>query len=103
MMFKSLLASGRRGFAAISLPPSLSRPPAIGPFQVFDRGAKQIQKDRAATRDGGQRSRTVDYVRDEIADRMMERLFVRYTGPASMCILQAEFVAGYQAQVQQDS
>jgi NADH dehydrogenase [ubiquinone] 1 alpha subcomplex assembly factor 5 len=85
MIFKSLLSSGRRGFAAISTPPPISRPPAIGPFQVFDRGAKQIQKDRAATRDGGQQSRTVDYVRDEIADRMMERLFVRSFQTRILC------------------
>ncbi|KAG9317317.1 S-adenosyl-L-methionine-dependent methyltransferase [Chiua virens] len=43
-------------------------------YRVFDRIAKQRQKDRAASRDGGARSRTVDYVRDEVADRMMERL-----------------------------
>jgi len=43
------------------------------PFQVFDRQAKRLQKDRAATRDGGNRSRTVDYVRDEVANRMIER------------------------------
>ncbi|KAH9899453.1 S-adenosyl-L-methionine-dependent methyltransferase [Cubamyces lactineus] len=48
-------------------------PTSVGPFQVFDRNVKRIQKDRAAARDGGARSRTVDYVRDEIADRMIER------------------------------
>jgi len=44
-----------------------------GPFQVFDRHAKRLQKDRAAARDGGDRSRTVDYVRDDVANRMIER------------------------------
>jgi len=34
---------------------------------------KRSQKDRAVTRDGGNRSRTVDYVRNEVADRMIER------------------------------
>ncbi|KAG6885478.1 hypothetical protein C0993_001343 [Termitomyces sp. T159_Od127] len=61
-----------RGFAAISS----SSPPrtgTVGPYQVFDRHVKRIQKDQAATRDGGERSRTVDYVREEVADRMMER------------------------------
>jgi hypothetical protein len=43
------------------------------PYQVFDRHAKRLQKDRAAARDGGNRSRTVDYVRDDVANRMMER------------------------------
>jgi len=32
-----------------------------------------VQKDRAALREGGKRSRTVDYVREEVAERMMER------------------------------
>jgi len=49
---------------------------AVGPFEVFDRKAKRLQKDAAASRDGGERSRTVDYVRDEVADRMMERFMV---------------------------
>ena len=57
-----------------------SRARTVGPFQVFDRNAKRLQKDRAASRDGGARSRTVDYVRDEVADRMMERLLVPYIG-----------------------
>jgi hypothetical protein len=43
------------------------------PYQVFDRHAKRLQKDRAAARDAGNRSRTVDYVRDDVANRMMER------------------------------
>ena len=43
------------------------------PYQVFDRHAKRLQKDRAAARDGGNRSRTVDYVRDDVANRMIER------------------------------
>ena len=46
------------------------------PFQVFDREAKRLQKDRAAARDGGNRHRTVDYVRDEVANRMIERFIV---------------------------
>jgi NADH dehydrogenase [ubiquinone] 1 alpha subcomplex assembly factor 5 len=50
--------------------------PTASAYRVFDRTAKRTQKDRAASRDGGERSRTVDYVRDEVADRMMERLLV---------------------------
>ena len=50
---------------------------ALIPHQVFDRSVKRLQKDRAAWRDGSERSRMVDYVRDEVADRMMERLLVR--------------------------
>lgn len=70
------LRAGTRSFAAVSSsspPPSLT---TVGPYQVFDRNAKRLQKDRAASRDGGARSRTVDYVRDEVADRLMERFLV---------------------------
>jgi NADH dehydrogenase [ubiquinone] 1 alpha subcomplex assembly factor 5 len=59
-----------RTFASESLPPS------TGVYQVFDRAAKRKQRDRAASKDAGAASRTVDYVRDEVADRMMERLLV---------------------------
>lgn len=66
-----------RSLAAVSSssPPN---PHSVGPFQVFDRNAKRLQKDRAVERDAGVSSRTVDYVRDEVADRMMERLLVCY-------------------------
>jgi len=53
---------------------SSPNPYTLGPFQVFDRRAKELQKDRAAFKDGGTQSRTVDYVRDEVADHMLERL-----------------------------
>ncbi|KAH7343878.1 S-adenosyl-L-methionine-dependent methyltransferase [Rhizoctonia solani] len=46
----------------------------MSPFRLFDRNAKRIQKDRAASRESGERSRTVDYVRDEVADRLFERV-----------------------------
>ncbi|KAG2156366.1 S-adenosyl-L-methionine-dependent methyltransferase [Suillus clintonianus] len=49
-------------------------PPVTGVYKVFDRTAKRKQRDRAVSRDAGVGSRTVDYVRDEVADRMMERL-----------------------------
>ncbi|KAF7355713.1 Arginine-hydroxylase NDUFAF5, mitochondrial [Mycena sanguinolenta] len=64
-MFRSLV---RR--AVISSASPSANPHTLGPFQVFDRNAKRIQKDRAALRED---SRTVDYVREEVADRMMER------------------------------
>ncbi|KAI5119596.1 hypothetical protein M0805_005766 [Coniferiporia weirii] len=62
-----------RSFAAVAGATSPVNPYTVGPFQVFDRNAKRLQKDSAAARDRGQRSRTVDYVRDEVADRMIER------------------------------
>lgn len=46
------------------------------PYMIFDRNAKRKQKDRAALKEGGSCSRQVDYVRDEVADRMVERLLV---------------------------
>ncbi|KIK98313.1 hypothetical protein PAXRUDRAFT_824008 [Paxillus rubicundulus Ve08.2h10] len=49
-------------------------PPTTAAYQVFDRAVKQKQRDCAASRDSGERSKIVDYVRDEVADRMMERL-----------------------------
>jgi NADH dehydrogenase [ubiquinone] 1 alpha subcomplex assembly factor 5 len=48
----------------------------MSPFRLFDRNAKRIQKDRAASRESGERSRTVDYVREEVADRLFERVLV---------------------------
>ncbi|KAF5333099.1 hypothetical protein D9611_002682 [Ephemerocybe angulata] len=62
-----------RNYAAVSSSPSQTNPYTVGPYQVFDRNAKRLQRDRAVARDGGDRSRTVDYIRDEIAERMMER------------------------------
>jgi len=43
------------------------------PYQVFDRSVKRLQRDSAAALRGGAKSRTVDYLRDEVADRMMDR------------------------------
>ncbi|KAI0686487.1 S-adenosyl-L-methionine-dependent methyltransferase [Cytidiella melzeri] len=72
LIFRSLRTS-RHAFASLSssLPPN---PNTVGPFQVFDRNVKRIQKNGSAVKEGGDASRTVDYVREEVADRMMERL-----------------------------
>ena len=64
-----------RSLASVS--PTSPIHPSSNPFQVFDRNVKRMQKDRAAARDGGERSKTVDYVRNEIADRLIERMQVR--------------------------
>lgn len=64
----------RRSYASIST--TTLNPNSVGPFQVFDRGAKVLQKDRAAVKNDGENSRTVDYVREEVAERMIERLLV---------------------------
>lgn len=44
-------------------------------FQVFDRRAKWLHRERAAS--NPQQSRQADYVRDEVAVRLTERLLVR--------------------------
>jgi NADH dehydrogenase [ubiquinone] 1 alpha subcomplex assembly factor 5 len=61
-----------------SLSPSQLDTAVQSPFQVFDRQVKRLQKDRAVACDGGNRSRTVDYVRDEVANRMIERFLVSF-------------------------
>lgn len=69
-----------RSFAVVASPGGSGpvNPYTVGPFQVFDRQVKRKQKDRAAAFQDGRRSRTVDYLRDEIADRMIERFIVCY-------------------------
>ncbi|KAJ2003491.1 hypothetical protein GGI02_001158 [Coemansia sp. RSA 2322] len=42
------------------------------PFEVFDRNAKRMQRNRAASRSAA--SREVDYLRDEVAARVADRL-----------------------------
>ncbi|KAH8999156.1 S-adenosyl-L-methionine-dependent methyltransferase [Lactarius hatsudake] len=68
---RSCFKAHLRSFA--SLASSQVNSATQSPFQVFDREVKRSQKDRAVARDGGNRSRTVDYVRNEVADRMIER------------------------------
>ena len=70
MASRSCFKLHSRSFASLS---SSQVNAGQSPFRVFDRHAKRTQKDRAVARDGGNRSRTVDYVRNEVADRMMER------------------------------
>ncbi|KZW04375.1 S-adenosyl-L-methionine-dependent methyltransferase [Exidia glandulosa HHB12029] len=65
--------AARRALATVASASSFPLPPAA-PYIVFDRAVKQLQKDRAALANGGDSSRTVDYVRNEIAERMLERL-----------------------------
>ncbi|KAG8835906.1 hypothetical protein FRB91_008391 [Serendipita sp. 411] len=43
-------------------------------YVVFDRNAKRLQRDRAAAKNDGADHRTVDYLRNEVAERMIERL-----------------------------
>ncbi|RUP43501.1 S-adenosyl-L-methionine-dependent methyltransferase [Jimgerdemannia flammicorona] len=54
---------------------SHSKPGEGVAFQVFDRASKRRQRDRAAS--DVETSRTVDYLRDEVAARVADRLLVR--------------------------
>jgi len=71
-----LTRSQRRAYATLSNNAHLNQP-----FTVFDRNLKRIQRDRAAAKNGGQDSRVVDYLRNEVADRMIERLLVSTSCP----------------------
>jgi len=44
--------------------------------RVFDRYVKLLQKERAAVQNNGENSRRVDYLRDIVAERMLERFQV---------------------------
>lgn len=88
-----LRATGqRRAFA------SISNAHVNQPFAVFDRDMKRVQRDRAASKNGGEDSRTVDYLRNEVADRMIERLLVSRDDFEFGRIL--SFLIGYQTHVQ---
>lgn len=56
------------------VPPTTPGPEAAG-FQVFHRDTKRKQKDRAAT--NVTESRITDYLKDEIAARVADRILVR--------------------------
>jgi hypothetical protein len=72
---------------------------APAPYQIFDRYTKVLQKDRSAGPNLVENSRTVDYVRDEIADRLIERMLVS-SGPGFFFVYLNASHIGYQAQVQ---
>lgn len=52
-------------------------------LEIFNRRVKHLQKDRAAR--NVEQSRKVDYLKDEVAARLCERLLVSLT-----CFLQSE-------------
>ena len=65
--YELLLSAARRGYAIQS--------PGAPALQVFNRHTKWLQKERAAA--NVEESRKVDYLRDEVASRLCERLLVR--------------------------
>lgn len=71
---------------------------APAPYHIFDRYAKVLQKDRSAAHNRVENSRTVDYVRDEIADRLMERMLVSADPTPCFAYLTVSRI-GYQEEV----
>ena len=65
-------ASLRAYATASGVPPRLAASSPQSPFAVFDRKLKKLQRDRAAG--DPERSRLTDYVKDEIAASMVDRL-----------------------------
>ena len=63
---KQVLSIRRRGLATSS---------SNTPFQVFNSETKRHQRNRAAVHDPGT-SRRTDYLRDEVASRLIERFMV---------------------------
>jgi hypothetical protein len=66
LTFKEVLPRIQRGYATSS---------TTTPFQVFDTDIKQHQRNRSATLDP-EMSRRTDYLRDEVANRLIERFMV---------------------------
>lgn len=67
---------GSRAYAVPSFAPGASAASPASPFVVFDRRAKLLQRDRAAA--DPERSRLTDYVKDEVAANMVDRLLVSF-------------------------
>src|SRR5579862_5980245 len=65
---KALVQIGRRWLATSS---------SSAPFQVFNSDIKRHQRNRAVLHDPGT-SRRTDYLRDEVATRLMERFMVPF-------------------------
>lgn len=72
----------------------------LSPFRVFDREVKRMQKDRAAAFKDGELSRTVDYVRNEVADRLSERFTVRLPLP---CQSRYQLIFGMSGRISSES
>lgn len=84
----SALAKGWRRLGLAPPAPGRWRPYAVlsggAPrFQVFNRRAKWLQKERAAAKPD--ESRLADYLKDEVAVRLTERLLVSCAGRRRAC------------------
>lgn len=67
---RTALRQPNRAYAVPSFAPA-----SASPFAVFDRQLKRAQRDRAAR--NVERSRLTDYVKDDVAQGMVDRLLVR--------------------------
>jgi hypothetical protein len=67
--------------------------PGAPTLQVFNRHTKYLQKERAAT--DVERSRQVDYLKDEVAIRLSERLLVPSPSPSWNWRANVDFMKGY--------
>jgi hypothetical protein len=82
------------GLSKFKITPTTHASLAHTPYRVFDRYAKFLQKERAAVRNNGEDSRRVDYLRDEVAERMLERFQVLSTSQ-NCSLLQPHHLKGY--------
>jgi hypothetical protein len=76
---RGVIARTRRSFA--------SQAPGSPVFEVFNRRSKWLQKEKAAADVEG--SRQADYLKDEVASRLCERLLVGFTNDLVTCSYQA--------------
>lgn len=72
MKARQSITSHRSYATASGVSPRFAASSPQSPFAVFDRNLKKLQRDRAASDPA--RSRLTDYVKDEIAASMVDRL-----------------------------
>ena len=66
-------------------------------LQVFNDHTKQLQRERAAA--DVEASRKVDYLRDEVASRLCERLLVRSSPPTFHDAYHLQLLLGHQTPI----
>ena len=74
----------RRFAANANIRTYASQTPGNPMLEVFNRKTKHLQKERAAK--NVEESRKVDYLKDEVAMRLCERLLVRSSGTRMMSL-----------------
>lgn len=85
-----LPASLLRGIAAAAARGYAVQAPGNPTFEVFNRKTKYIQKERAAK--NVELSRKVDYLKDEVALRLTDRLLVRTLHSLLFSSLESQFL-----------